>query len=123
MVEQSHRDLEKEGDSRRNGVSRGTLLVAQWLRRLPPQGAWVLSLVGEDLARCTKYIKWLVKKIKDGDGEAPVRLEPREGGERRGRIPQGRGSPGKELGLFPACNLLTLKPNNRITKCTIRSVF
>ena len=52
-----------------------------------------------------------------------MRLEPREGGERRGRIPQGQGSPGKELGLFPACNLLTLKPNNRITKCTIRSVF
>ena len=54
MLEQSHRDLEKEGDSRRNGVSQGTFLVAQWLRRFPLQGAWVLSLVGEDPARCTK---------------------------------------------------------------------
>lgn len=52
-----------------------------------------------------------------------MRLEPREGGERRGQIPQGQGSPGKELGLSPVGNLLTLKPNNRITKCTIRSVF
>ena len=52
-----------------------------------------------------------------------MRLEPREGGERRGQIPQGQGSPGKEFGLSPVGNLLTLKPNNRITNCTIRSVF
>ena len=54
MVEQSHRGLEKEDDSRRNGVSQGTFLVVQWLRRLPLQGAWVLTLVGEDPARHTK---------------------------------------------------------------------